>query len=142
MIHKATALVGLAMEKAGIPCIARESGRISRMITDHAIPGGPSINLSYISLDEDNDVSIRAFQIVQLEDDAKKSAMLELINQLNCQYRFVRFTLDEANSVNLSADLPSNIPDEALGKVCCEMQVRIEKMLDDVYPRLQKVLVE
>lgn len=142
MIHKATALVGLAMNEEGIPCIARESGRISRIITDHAIPGGPNINLSYISMDDDNDVSIRAFQIAQLEDNKKRSEILELINQLNCQYRFVRFTLDEANSVNLSADLPSNIPDEALGKVCCEMQVRIEKMLDDVYPRLKKVLVE
>lgn len=47
--------------------------------------------------------------------------MMKAIRKCNKRYRFVKFTLDEEQDVNIEYDFPFGIDDASLGKIVCNM---------------------
>lgn len=66
-------------------------------------------------------VVLRLFSIVHHVTDDKIGEMMKAIRKCNKRYRFVKFTLDEEQDVNIEYDFPFGIDDASLGKVVCNM---------------------
>ncbi len=69
--------------------------------------------------------------------EEKRPQFLELVNELNGKYRWVKFSLREGR-VNVQAD--ASITDDTSGRVCVELFLRIIKIIDDVYPEFMRTL--
>ena len=97
-----------------------------------------SYQLKFIVKDDsDNDLAIRIFSLVRCPDD-KRKAMCKFLNELNAKYRYVKFAIDDSNSVSLEADLPSCTTNP--GEVAVEYFIRVLKIVDDIYPDLMRAL--
>jgi hypothetical protein len=77
------------------------------------------------------------YSLVKVPDN-KVDAMLVKLNQLNNQYRFIRFSLDKDNEVQVSHDMPMATTNP--GDIAVEITIRTAKILDDVYPEMMKAL--
>lgn len=84
-----------------------------------------------------NDVAMRIFDLCSFPQDRRQNAF-PLLNKFQRQYRFLRFTMDDDNSVKVEYDLPSCSTD--LGPSAVEMMLRTMKIIDDIYPELMKAL--
>jgi len=82
-------------------------------------------------------VSVRAYSIVNVQP-SKKAAVMIAVNELNNQYRYVKFTLDGDNDVNAEYDLPVRCDNP--GPVCTEMFVHFMKIIDKAYPTLMQAI--
>lgn len=96
-----------------------------------------NISVRFISHDEDNDVSIRAYSIVNVNPSKKANAILA-VNELNNKYRYLKFTLDSDNDINAEYDLPVRCDNP--GPVCAEMFVHFMKIIDKAYPTIMQAL--
>lgn len=63
---------------------------------------------------------------------------LELVNNLNCTYRWVTFTLDEADVLACASDI--YLVPEVAGLFGIAAMGRMFDTLDEVYPRLRAVM--
>lgn len=106
----------------------------------YTIEGGPFILIRFISRDDDNDVVIRVFEIINKVPAEKRAAVLEVCNQMHIKVRYVKFVLDEDNDLNLEYDLPQETSDDCVGEAAFEMLYRIVKILDDNYSAFMKAL--
>ena len=101
------------------------------------VKNGGSYRIRFISHDDDNDVSVRIFGLISVEEDQMEK-LLPAINELNRKYRFVKFVLDDDGDVNLEYDYLSGCPDPAASAT--ELVIRIAKMVDSAYPVLMRAL--
>lgn len=69
---------------------------------------------------------------------AARSTALELVNALNCAYRWVTFAVDEGGALTCSSDI-FMVP-EVAGLFGIAGMGRMFDTLDEVYPRLAEVL--
>ena len=102
------------------------------------IENGPSYRIKFISTsDNDNDVAVRVFSIISV-DDEKKAKILPALNRINSHYRFVKFVIDNDNDINIEYDfLQSAVRVEASAE---ELIIRIVRIIDEAYPELMKAL--
>ena len=92
----------------------------------------------YFFFDEDgNSVNIKSFSIAKVSS-GKLVDMYVLANELNNEYRWVKFYLDSDNEVTVSGD--AIISPETAGEECYEIIMRYVGIIDDVYPRIMKVI--
>lgn len=102
------------------------------------IKNGGSYRIRFISRDDDNDVAVRVFGMVTIdEDDWNK--VLPAINKLNAKYRYVKFVLDSDGDVNLEYDYLVRCPDPAVSAK--EIVIRIVKIVDEAYPELMRAVL-
>ncbi len=101
------------------------------------IKNGGSYRIRYINGDDDNDTAVRVFGIVTLEQD-QISKILPLINQLNNEYRYVKFICDNDGDINLEYDFPLNSVNTE--KSAVEMMIRIVNIVDTVYPKIMQAI--
>lgn len=88
--------------------------------------------------DEDNhSVCIRVFELTRVPVD-KKFQVMELINQLNAGYRWVKFFTNNEDNVNVQVDAVVNA--ENSGKITVELMARTFKIIDEIYPRFMKAI--
>lgn len=80
---------------------------------------------------------IRVFELLRVPID-KKLPVMDLINQLHAQYRWVKFFINTEEYVNLQAD--AIITAENSGKVCLELMAHFFKIIDESYPRFMKII--
>lgn len=97
-----------------------------------------SVDVVFLSSDNDNDVSVRAYSVVKFSE-SKSAAMILLANQLNNKYRFVKFTVDtDDRDMNVEYDFPEKTDD--VGRTAVELFWRFAKIIDAAYPQMMKIL--
>ena len=81
-------------------------------------------------------VSLRIFGLIAFPEE-KWAAILDIANELNGFYRWLKFYVKE-DKVNVQHD--AVISEETSGPICVELLLRTMKIIDDVYPKFMHVL--
>ena len=87
--------------------------------------------------DNNQTVNIKVFSLCQVKVE-KLMDMYVLLNQLNYEFRWVTFYLDEDNEVTLSGDAVVDV--ETAGAELKQLCGRFLDIIDQVYPRIMKVV--
>lgn len=88
----------------------------------------------FISRDNDMDVSVRLFNYGDFRvNESNREGMLRACNRSNNEYRFVKFTVDTDDTINVEYDFPVETDPESIGVVCWEIYKRMEDILDKCY---------
>ena len=124
-------------DKSGLKVFTDEHGNSSDVWLQFGIKNGGSYRIRFISKDDDNDVSVRVFGLLTVEE-THRDRILPIINKLNAKYRFVKFVLDEDGDVNLEYDYLVRCPDPTASAE--EIIIRIVKMVDEAYPELMRAM--
>lgn len=114
-----------------------EVGNSSNVWLQFGIKNGGSYKIRFISHDDDNDVSVRIYELLSVEED-QYAAILKAINKLNSKYRYVKFVLDKDGDINVEYDYLMRCPDPAASAM--ELVIRIVKIVDESYPELMRAL--
>ena len=86
---------------------------------------------------DEHAVSIRIFNLLKAPIDRMPQVM-DLINTLNGEYRWIKFFKDADCKVNVQAD--AIISPETSGKIAFEILARSMKIIDEIYPRFMKAI--
>lgn len=141
MIYRATELIKEEMDQKGMKYSIREYADSSVLSASFGIENGPRVNVKFISRG-DRDVALRLFSIVHHVTEDKTGEMLKAINKCNSKYRYLKFTLDEDQDVNIEYDFPLDIDDASFGKAVCGMLVLIVRIVNEAYPELMQAFWE
>ena len=133
MIYKATNLISEAFNKLEVKCRVDEFDDASFVAAGFEIDGGPEVVVYYISKDDDNDVEVRVYGLVHKVPFSKRTAVMEVCNQLNENFRNTKFYLSKDSDVNVEADLLVSTDEESLGENCFELFLRFMQVLKDEY---------
>ncbi len=141
MIYKASKLIAEAFDEKGIKYGGQieEHDDASAVEAGFRIDNGPLVMARFFSSDDDNDVAVRVFGIINVKEE-KRQQMLQQINAANCKMRYIKFLLDEDGDVNAEYDFPAKLADEQVGEVAVEIFIRLMKILDDVYPDFMRAM--
>ena len=82
-------------------------------------------------------MSVRVFNLVKVPVD-KQLPVIEVLNSLNTEYRWVKFYINAEYDVNVQLDAIVN--SETSGPVAVELLLRTMKIIDEVYPRIMKAV--
>ena len=95
-----------------------------------------SVNVIF---DEDGDglVALRCWSFGKVPED-KRSKMLETCNDLNNNYRWVKFSIDKDNDIAVSLDAVIDI--QTVGEECFQLVMRTVNIYDEAYPILMHAL--
>ena len=96
-----------------------------------------SMDVLYISRDDDNDVSVRVMQICKVPDN-KLAPMILAVNECNNKFRYVKFVMDKDRDINLEYDMP--LKNNDVGEIAVELLIRIMKIMDEAYPIFMKAM--
>ncbi|MDE6730116.1 MAG: YbjN domain-containing protein [Oscillospiraceae bacterium] len=94
-------------------------------------------NVLFISESDDNDVAMRVYDFISFKPK-KLTNVLKLINRFNNEYRYVRFSVDEDNTVSLSYDFMMSCKDP--GETALEIFLRLYQGADEFYEQLMKII--
>ncbi len=140
MMFNATRLLDEEFKAHNLKYSIRESDNVQIIDVPFGIQNGPSVIVHYIASDQGNDLTILMTNLVHNVPDEKRSRMLETMNALNKEYRFIKFTLDSDNDLDVKADFPSTTSDESLGPMAFEIFVRIMRIMENAYPMIARAL--
>ena len=73
--------------------------------TEQRTENGANIRIVVAFSNEYPSVDIYAFNIAEVKDPLKKESVLKLLNNLNLNYRYTKFTIDDNDSITLSSAL-------------------------------------
>ena len=104
------------------------------------IDNGPSVIVRFISRDDDNNVAVRIFSLINNVSESKRPRMLALINDLNHKLRFLKFNLDSDGDVNIEYDMPLHTADDCLGEMAYELFMHMMFVTEREYGQFMKVL--
>ena len=92
----------------------------------------------FVFFDSDGDplVQLKCWDIANFK--GKEDKAIRVCNDLNATYRWVKFYVDSDNEVTAAGD--AIIDDETAGEECYEIVQRYVNIIDDVYPRIMKVI--
>ena len=102
-----------------------------------SVKNGPSVRIKFICRQDQNDVSVRVFSILNV-DKEKIVKLYPVLNQLNDEYRFVTFCWDKDGDVNMKYDYleTCQVPESSAR----ELVIRLVRIIDDAYPRMMQAL--
>jgi len=95
------------------------------------------IRLYFFFDDNGNSINVKSFSVAKVSE-SKLGAILTTLNELNSEYRWVKFYVDSEKEVTVSGD--AIISPETAGEECFEILVRYVDIIDEVYPRIMKAL--
>ncbi|HIU18805.1 MAG TPA: YbjN domain-containing protein [Candidatus Limiplasma stercoravium] len=123
--------------KEGLKVFTEENEKSSEVWLQFPVKNGGNYRIKFISTDNDNDVAVRVFGLLRV-DDTQKAKILEALNALNVKYRYVKFCCDNDGDVNIEYDYPvrSENPENSAE----EIVIRFVKIIDDAYPQLMHAL--
>ena len=81
---------------------------------------------------DEKSVSIRIFKLFIVPID-KRLQLLELMNKIHSEYRWVKFFIDEDGWMNVQID--ALLDAETAGPYCMNLILRTMNIIDTVYPR-------
>ncbi|MBQ9459888.1 MAG: YbjN domain-containing protein [Oscillospiraceae bacterium] len=138
-VFRATRQIAEAFEKNNLKFRAEaKDDDTSYVETAFGTKHGGSIQILFISHDDDNDVAVRSFAVISGVPAEKRAAVLEVINECNDEFRFAKFTIDEDGDINMEYDFPASAAE--VGEPACEIAARFVQILDETYPRFMKVI--
>lgn len=140
MIYKATRLIKQEMDDAGIKYAMHESEERSYISAGFGIDNGPSVRVDFISRDDDNDVAMRVFGLLNNVAADKADAVLKVVNECNSSYRFLKFVFDKDNDVNIEYDFPTSLGDKEVGRTACVLFANVWSIAEKVYPEFMKAI--
>lgn len=89
-------------------------------------------------IDEDgNYINVKSFSIAKVPED-KLMDIYVCLNELNAEYRWVKFYVDSDNEITVSGD--AIIDDDSAGPEAFEIIIRYIGIIDEVYPRMMKII--
>ncbi len=95
-------------------------------------------SIQFISSDDDNDVSIRVFDLAKFPAEMLVP-VLRTVNDINCKYKYVKFCVDrEDRSISAQYDMPVRTDDP--GKSAKMLFHVFIQIIDDVFPVLMRVI--
>lgn len=107
-------------------------------LESHVKGKASQFTLKYICKDQEKPaLALRVFSLIQVEAH-KVADICRVLNKMNREYRFLRFTLDEDNSVKVEYDFP--VETTNAGPVALEMLLRTVNIIDDAYPAIMREL--
>ena len=123
--------------KEGLKVFTEENEKSSEVWLQFPVKSGGNYRIKFISTDDDNDVAVRVFGLLRV-DDTQKAKILETLNALNVKYRYVKFCCDNDGDVNIEYDYPvrSENPENSAE----EIVIRFVKIIDVAYPQLMHAL--
>lgn len=137
MVFKATKLIADSLEARGIQLKTVDNDNMSAVIIP-ANENGIKFEIRMISDDNNNDVNIYTDEFVSYPEN-KREAGLQMINELNRRYRFIKFVMDpEDGAIHMECFIPLSIGDKELPEAAAEMLVRIAQTISDAYPQIMK----
>ena len=89
--------------KEGLKVFTEENEKSSEVWLQFPVKNGGNYRIKFISTDNDNDVAVRVFGLLRV-DDTQKAKILEALNALNVKYRYVKFCCDNDGDVNIEYD--------------------------------------
>lgn len=136
MIYKATKIVAEAFEQASLKHAVRETDVFSYVDTSFT-GSNCSVRIRFINSDDDNDVKVLTENFAKFPE-SKRIKGLELINDLNRNYKYIKFSIDDDGDLCAQYDLPVSAADENLGSIVIEIAMRCAKIVDDSYPKIMQ----
>ena len=82
-------------------------------------------------------VNVKSYGIANVAEDSLMRMYVKL-NELNAQYRWVKFYINSENEVTVSGD--AIIDEETGGEECFEICMRYVRIIDECYPGIMKTL--
>ena len=138
MIFAATKAIEAAMKAKELKYSIRESEKTSAVRVGFDRDGF-SAAFHFISSDDDTDVAVRILDLVTIPEP-KRASILTTLNELNNEYRYLKFCLDGDGDVRVEYDFPVSTPMDQVGAFAYEVLARGVKICDDAYPRLMKAI--
>lgn len=112
-------------------------GDSSNVWLQFGLKNGGSYRIRFISKDDDNDVAVRIFELISV-DESRWAKVLPVLNQLNARFRYAKFVLDKDGDINLEYDYLMHCPDPAASAL--ELVIRIVKIVDEAYPEIMRAM--
>ena len=131
MIYQSSKAIEAALKAQNIRCDVMEGPDSSAVVTGFDLKSGDSATFHFISMSDANDVAVRVFHFAQGESAKLQS----VINDLNCKFRYAKFTLREGGEVCVEMDIPQETTD--VGKVAFELLVRGLDIMAEASPDLK-----
>ena len=123
------------LKKEGIKFVDRDEKIVS---ISYRGDNMPSIDIIVaFDADEKPDVSLRCWTIAKFPEDKMLNGLVAS-NELNKQYRFVRFCVDKDNDLNCEADI--DLTENSCGELILKLVRRMVNIVDDAYPVAMKAL--
>ena len=97
---------------------------------------GSSIDIFFQFDESDTHVHLEGINFVTVPED-KYDKMYKVLNQVNNEYKLVKFTLDEENGQIIARD-DAVIQLDSCGEECFELMIRMVQIVEDAYPTLMK----
>ena len=139
--YYATGLIAEAFDEHNLRYTVESTDRLEELNASFPIDCGPLAQVKFISRDNDNDVAVRLFHLINCIPEEKQTRIMEACNRLNNEVRFMKFYLDTKDgSVSVEYDVPVKTSDECLGEVAVELFHRVTVILDQEYPLFMKAL--
>ena len=132
-IYKANDLLTAYFDSKDLHYIVESPDETERLHVFYPVPNGPTIDIQFISRDDDNSVALRVFSLFNKVRKDREAEVLRVINRLNHEYRYVKFCLDSDYDLLVEYDIPNETGDETLGAVGTEIFMRLGKILGDSY---------
>ena len=131
-MFKATKEIYEAMIEAGLKCMVDEVDDCSMVKVQFPLAYSAPINVYFMSIDDDNDVAVRV-DLMRVEAGDGET-ILAVLNDLNLEYRYVKFTLNGENDVFVAYDMPIN--GDNVGECAKEILARFQRIIHQVHPKL------
>ncbi len=122
---------------SGLKVFTEEVGNSSIAWLQFGIKNGGSYKIRFISKDNDNDVAVRIFSLVEV-DESRKHKVLGVLNELNAKYRYAKFVLDKDGDINVEYDYLVRCPDPSASAK--EIVIRLVNIIDESYPVLMRAM--
>lgn len=97
------------------------------------------LTVLFISRDDDPDVSIRAYELASFPAD-KRQKGIDLANELNQKFRYLKFVLDDDGDLDAQYDLPVKCDISQVGELAMEMLSRYLNIVDEAYPQIMQAV--
>lgn len=97
-----------------------------------------SIDVIVIFDEDSTSAKIRSYNIAKFGDD-KKEILYRICNELNSQYRWIKFYVDE-NDNSITAEDDAVIQLDSCGDEILRCSSQLVKIVDDTYPVIMKAI--
>ena len=120
------------MDRVGVKYTEQKENVIKVVYTGDNMDSIPVV----VIFDKDGDplVSFKCWSIMSFKN--KEDSALKICNDLNAEYRWVKFYLD--SDIEIAASMDAMIDADTCGEECLTLVKRVVSIVDDVYPRFAK----
>ncbi len=136
-MFQATNAIMEAFDEKGIKYAPRETEKYSLVKAGFKSEAGTSVEVYFVSRDEDNDVAVFTDSLVKLPE-AKLPELFRVVNELNRDCRYLKFVVNKDNDLRVEFDLP--IRTDNVGPVAVEIFIRVMKTVDEKLPIMMKAI--